>query len=198
MVVYTLNGIVALACGFIGIIWYIEPGELDWLYLAQANQYVGLILFLVALTTVLVNVTYMVIRYVQGYPMRTQVPVRGGSSVTVSLQALRDTLARTLNDQPEVHSADVELEYERRKHRVTEVRVRGTIWDGPDILQTTLKMQTLLRSRFYEIVEPDEPPKFEVQLESVRFPEKERKGFRERIDKVLESFRGPQYPVGEE
>ena len=36
---------------------------------------------------------------------------------------------------------------------------------------------------------------FEVRLDSFRFLGK-CKGFRERIDRIKETFRGPQYPIG--
>jgi len=196
LVVWSLNWVVALVCGFIGVIWYLDVSRVNWLEVAGENPTGGLLLFLVALATVLLNVSYMVIRHVEGYPMRTHIPVRGADpTVTVSLHALRDALTRALKHEPEVHSVDVELKHDRRKRRITQVLVRGTIWDGPDVLQTTLKMQKVLRRRFREIVDPDEDPQFEVRLDSFRFVGKQ-KGFRERIDRIRESFRGPQYPVG--
>ncbi len=57
-------------------------------------------------------------------------------------------------------------------------------------------MQTVLRNRFHEIVEPDCEPTIEVKLDSLRFVGKQ-VGFRERVDRIKESFRGPQYPVGD-
>ena len=194
--VWSLNWVVALVCGFIGIIWYLDAPQLYWLELAGKNPMGGLLLFLVAVTTVLLNVSYLVVRHVQGYPMRTHVPVRGPeSNITVSLYALRNALIRRLKREPEVHDVDVELTHDRKSRRVTQIRARGTIWDGPDVLQTTLKMQEVLRKRFLDIVEPEEEPKFEVRLDSFRFVKKQ-KGFRERIDRIKESFRGPQYPIG--
>jgi hypothetical protein len=196
LVVWSLNWVVALVCGFIGIIWYLDASRLYWLEVAGENPTGGLLLFLVALATVLLNVSYMVIRHVHGYPMRTHIPVRGSDpNVTVSLHALRDALTRALKHESEVHSVDVELRHDRRKRRITQVMARGTIWDGPDILQTTLKMQKVLRRRFREIVDPEEEPQFEVRLDRFRFVGKQ-KGFRERIDRIRETFRGPQYPVG--
>ena len=196
LVMWGLNGVVALVCGFIGIIWYLDASRLYWLELAGKNPIGGLLLFLVALTTVLLNVGYVVVRHVHGYPMRTHIPVHGAdSSITVSLHALRNALVRTLKRQPEVHSVDVELIHDRKERRVTQVLARGTIWDGPDVLRATLKMQEVLRKRFCDIVEPEEMPKFEVRLDSFRFVGKQ-KGFRERIDRIKESFRGPQYPIG--
>lgn len=195
-IVWSLNWVVAIVSGFIGIIWYLDASRLYWLPRAGERPGWGLALFLVALATVLLNISYLVVRHIHGYPMRTQIPVQGGdSTVSVSLYALRDALIRSLKKEPEVHSVDVELRHDRRARRITQVRARGTIWDGPDILQTTLKIQKVLRRRFREIVEPDEEPKFEVQLDSFRFVGKQ-KGFRERIDRIRESFRGPQYPVG--
>ena len=197
LIVWSLNWVVALASGFIGILWYIDSKELEWLERAREHQFLGLLLFVFALTTVLVNVTYVVVRHVQGYPTRTQVPVKGDSSnVSVSLQALQNALKRALETQPEVHSIEIELDYDGRSRRVTQVRAHGTIWDGPDILPTTLKIQKVLERRFGEIVEPDEPPQFEVQLDSFRFLKEDRRGFRDRIDSIRESFRGPQYPIG--
>lgn len=196
LAMWSLNWVVAIACGFIGIIWYLDASRLYWLELAGKNPMGGLLLFLVALATVLLNVGYLVVRHVHGYPTRTHIPVRAADlNITVSLYALRDALVRALKREPEVHSVDVELTHDRRKKRITQVRASGTIWDGPDILQTTLKMQKVLRKRFHEIVEPEEEPKFEVRLDSFRFVRKQ-KGFRERIDRIKESFRGPQYPVG--
>jgi len=196
LVMWSLNGVVAIVCGFIGIIWYLDASRLYWLELAGKNPTGGLLLFLVALTTVLLNVGYVVLRHVHGYPMRTHVPVHGtDSNITVSLHALREALIRTLKREPEVHSVDVELTHDRKTRRVTQVLARGTIWDGPDVLQTTLKIQKVLCKRFCDIVEPGEPPKFEVRLDSFRFVGKQ-KGFRERIDRIKESFRGPQYPIG--
>jgi len=196
LVVWSLNWVVAIVCGFIGIIWYLDESRLYWLEHAEEQPIAGLILFIVALATVLLNVGYLVVRHVQGYPMRTHIPVRGAdSSVTVSLHALRNALVRSLKREPEVHNVEVELHHDRKAKRVTQVQARGTIWDGPDVLQTTMKIQKLLRRRFREIVEPEEEPKFEVHLDSFRFVGKQ-KGFRERIDRIKESFRGPQYPIG--
>ena len=196
LVVWSLNWVVAIVCGFIGILWYLDESRLYWLEQAEDQPIAGLILFIVALTTVLLNISYLVVRHVQGYPMRTHIPVRGAdSSVTVSLHALRNALVRSLKREPEVHNVEVELQHDRKTKRITQVRARGTIWDGPDILQTTMKIQKVLRRRFGEIVEPEEEPKFEVHLDSFRFVGKQ-KGFRERIDRIKESFRGPQYPIG--
>jgi len=196
LAVWSLNWVVALVCGFIGILWYLDVSRLYWLEVAHENPTGGLLLFLVALATVLLNVSYMVIRHVHGYPMRMHIPVRGTDpDVTVSLYALREALARALKHEPEVHSVDVELKHDPRKRRITRVLARGTIWDGPDILQTTLKMQEVLRRRFRDIVDPEEEPQFEVRLDRLRFVGKQ-KGFRERIDRIRETFHGPQYPVG--
>jgi hypothetical protein len=194
-VVWSLNWVVALACGFIGIVWHLDASRLYWLEMAGRRPGGGLVLFIVALVTVLLNITYPVLRHVQGYPTRTHIPVRGGDpSITVSLQALHNSLVHTLKREPEVHGVEVELKHDRKTNRVTQVRAIGTIWDGPDMLQTTLKMKEVLRRRFYEIVEPEEEPQFEVKLDSFRFAGVQ-KGFRERIDRIRETFRGPQYPV---
>jgi hypothetical protein len=196
LVVWSLNWSVALVAGFIGVIWYLDASRLYWLELAHENPTGGLVLFLIALITVLLNVSYMIFRHLYGYPMRTHIPVRGTDpSVTVSLFALREALTRALQHEPEVHSVDVELKHDRAKRRITQVMARGTVWDGPDILQTTLKMQQVLRRRFREIVDPEEEPRFEVALDRFRFVGKQQ-GFRERIDRIRETFRGPQYPVG--
>jgi len=194
-IVWILNWIVAVVTGFIGIIWYLDD-TLTVLPAASYHPVGGLWLFLLALITVCLNVAWVVVRHVQGYPFRTHIPVRGGdSNITVSLDALRKALVRTLKREPEVHSVDVELTHDARKKQITQVRAVGTIWDGPDVLQTTVKMQNVLRRRFYEIVDPEEEPKFEVRLDSFRFIGK-RKGFRERIDRIKETFRGPEYPIG--
>ena len=71
----------------------------------------------------------------------------------------------------------------------------GAMWDGPEMLRTTMKMQDVLKRRMNDIVAPEEEPEYEVQLESFRFVG-DQKGFRERIDRIKESFRGPQYPIG--
>jgi len=195
MVVWSLNWVVAVVCGFIGILWYLDD-EITLLPNASYHPEFGLMLFIVALVTVLVNVSYVVIWHVQGYPLRTHIPVKGAdSNITVSLDALRKALVRTLRNEPEVHSVDVELTHDPKKQQITEVRASGTLWDGPDVLRTTVKIQSLLQRRFHDIVEPREEPKFEVHLDSFRFT-KTRKGFHERIDRIKETFRGPQYPIG--
>ena len=110
LVVWSLNWVVAIVCGFIGILWYLDESRLYWLEQAEDQPIAGLILFIVALTTVLLNISYLVVRHVQGYPMRTHIPVRGAdSSVTVSLHALRNALVRSLKREPEVHNVEVEL-----------------------------------------------------------------------------------------
>lgn len=195
LTVWTLNWLVAVTSGFIGIMWYLDD-EMYWLPVASHYPLGGLLLFAVALVTVVLNISFVVIRHVQGYPLRTHIPVRDpDSNITVSLDALRNVLVRTLKREPEVHNVDIELTHDAKHKRITRVVASGTIWDGPDILQTTVKMQNVLRRRFNEIVGPEEEPKFEVRLNSFRFVGK-RKGFRERIDRIKESFRGPQYPVG--
>lgn len=195
LVVWSLNWVVAIVCAFIGIVSYLDTSGFQWLKLREQGV-VGLLLFVVALVTVLLNITYLVVRHVQGYPMRTQVPVKGDdSNITVSLHALRNALIRALKNEPEVHTVDVELAYDRKKKRITKVRAIGTMWDGPEMLRTTMKVQDVLRRRFSDIVAPQEEPKFEVQLESFRFVGKQ-KLFRERIDRIKETFRGPQYPIG--
>ncbi|KPL04377.1 MAG: hypothetical protein AMK75_01205 [Planctomycetes bacterium SM23_65] len=50
LVVWSLNWVVALVCGFIGIIWYLDASRLYWLELAGKNPMGGLLLFLVAMT----------------------------------------------------------------------------------------------------------------------------------------------------
>jgi len=194
-VVWCLNWFVAMVTGFIGVLWYLD-NEIYWLPKASYHPVGGLVLFLLALITVLLNISWVVVRHVQGYPMRTHIPVKGGdSNITVSLDALRKALVRTLKREPEVHSVDIELTHDPKKKQITQVQASGTIWDGPDVLQTTVKIQNVLRRRFYEIVEPEAEPNFEVRLDSFRFIGK-RKGFRERIDRIKETFRGPQYPIG--
>jgi len=196
MIVWSLNWMVAVVCGFIGIIWYLDD-EITVLPAASYHPEGGLLLFLVALVTVLVNVSYIVIWHVQGYPLRTHIPVKGGDrNITVSLDALRKSLERTLKGEPEVHSVHVELTHDPKKARITHVLASGAMWDGPDVLRTTLKIRNLLRRRFLEIVDPEEEPEFEVRLDRFRFVGK-RKGFRERIDRIKETFRGPQYPIGD-
>jgi hypothetical protein len=198
LVVWSLNWVVALACGCIGIVWYLDWARLWWLDHAQdIHSTWGLALFLVALLTVVVNLLYVLLRHFTGRAMRTHIPVKGAdANITVSLHALRNSLVRALMREPEVHSVDVELTHDRRKKCITHILARGTIWDGPDILQTTVKMQKVLRSRFHEIVEPEEEPTIEVKLDSFRFVGKQ-VGFRERVDRIKETFRGPQYPIGE-
>ena len=199
LVVWSLNWVVSLVCGSLGVIWYVNASHLWWIERASANpgwrQSWGLFLFLVALTTVVVNLVYFILRNVVGRAMRTHIPVKGSDpNITVSLHALRHALIRALKREPEVHSADVEITHDRRRKCITHILARGTIWDGPDILQTTLKMQRLLRDRFHEIVAPDVEPTVEVKLDSLRFVGKQ-VGFRERVDRIRESFRGPQYPI---
>ena len=199
LVVWSLNWVVALVCGSLGMVWYLDAAWWD-LRVAQNPEWRarwGLVLFLVAATTVVVNVLYFVLRNVVGRAMRTHIPVKGADPyISVSLHALRHALIRALKREPEVHSVDVELTHDRRRKCVTRILARGTIWDGPDVLQTTIKMQSILNSRFHEIVEPACEPTIEVKLDSLRFVGK-RVGFRERIDRIRESFRGPQYPIGE-
>lgn len=197
LVVWSLNWVVALVCGSVGIIWYSWPDW--WQEFAQDSAWRprwGGLLFALALTTVVLNVLYFVLRHVTGRAMRIHIPVKGADpNITVSLHALRHALIRALKREPEVHSVDVELTHDRKRQCVTHILARGTIWDGPDILQTTIKMQTLLRKRFHEIVEPNCEPTIEVKLDSLRFVGKQ-VGFRERVDRIRESFRGPQYPIG--
>jgi hypothetical protein len=202
LVVWCLNWVVALACGTVGVIWYLEKSATEgrelsaWLQKVTDNPTYGLALFLVALATVVLNLVYFMLRHVVGRDMRTHIPVKGSdANITVSLYALRHALIRTLEKEPEVHSVDVEIRHDRRKNCITHVLARGTIWDGPDIMLTTIRLQNKLRGRFHEIVEPEEEPTFEVKLDSFRFVGKQR-GFRERIDRIKESFRGPQYPIG--
>ena len=198
VVVWSLNWVVALVCGSLGIVWYMDASRLWWTQkVAESRPTLGLALFLVALATVVLNVTYFVLRQIVGRAMRIHIPVKGADpNITVSLHALRNALVRALKREPEVHSADVELTHDRKRQCVSHILARGTIWDGPDILQTTIKMQTVLRNRFHEIVEPDCEPTIEVKLDSLRFVGKQ-VGFRERVDRIKESFRGPQYPVGD-
>jgi hypothetical protein len=193
--VWSLNWVVAVTCGFVGIMWFLD-NEVYFLPLASEYPGWGLVLFLVAVITVVLNISYVVVRHVQGYAMRTHIPVKGpDGSITVSLDALQKALVRALSDQPEVHSVELELTHDPKKRAVTRVRAIGTIWEGPDALQTTVKMQNVLRRRFLEIVEPEEEPEFEVRLDRFRYVRTRRK-FRERVDRIKETFRGPQYPIG--
>ena len=194
LIVWSLNWIVAIVVGFLGILAYLDAPVNMWLAIFEDEA--GLVWFILGLILVLLDLTYFVVAQIYGYTMYTHIPVKtADSSMTVSVQALRDTLIHTLKREPEVHSVNVELKLDRSRTHVALVRAFGTIWDGPDILQTTMKMQQVLRRRFSEIVDPDEDPKFEVQLDSFRFVGK-RKGFRERIDRIKHTFRGPQYPIG--
>ncbi len=198
LVVWCLNWVVALVCGTLGIVWYVQPGRLWWFRQVGENphQSWGLVLFFVALATVILNLLYFLLRHVVGRAMRTHIPVKGADpNITVSLHALRHALIRALQREPEVHTVDVQLTHDRKKKCVTRILARGTIWDGPDLLSTTIKMQKILQSRFHEIVEPECEPSVEVKLDSLRFAVKP-VGFRERVDRIKESFRGPQYPIG--
>ena len=203
VVVWSLNWVVALACGTVGVFWYLEKSATEgrelsaWLQRVTDNPTWGLVLFVVALATVVLNLVYFVVRNVTGRAMRTHIPVKGSdANLTVSLHALRQALIRTLAKEPEVNSVDVEIRHNRKKNCITHVLARGTIWDGPDIMLTTIRLQNKLRSRFHEIVEPEEEPTFEVKLDSFRFAGKQL-GFRERVDRIKDNYRGPQYPIGE-
>ncbi len=195
LVVWSLNWVVAIAVGFVGILAYLDTPVIDK-WLAEIGKEDQFAWFIFGLVIVLLDLTYLIVSRVYGYTLYTHIPIKGAdSSITVSAQALRNTLIRTLKREAEVHTINVGLKLDRQRTRVVLVRAFGTIWDGPDILQTTMRLQQVLRRRFREIVEPDEEPKFEVQLDSFRFVGKQ-KGFRERIDRIKDTFRGPQYPIG--
>jgi len=118
------------------------------------------------------------------------------SDVMVAVTAVQKSLTATLMNEPEVHDIEVELSHDEVAKRITRVEARGTIWDGPDALQTSLKIRHLLEKRLCEIVQPETMPEFEVKLDSFRFAQKGKKPkYASRLDRVTEKFRGPEYPI---
>ena len=198
-VVATFNWFVSLVCGFIGVLWFIGGERADTFRIASENRRVGLAIFIVGLLAVLLNIAWLVVRHIWAGPAETHIPVAGSDSdVVIAVSAVQKALTKSLLAEPAVHDIEVELSHDADARRITRVLARGTIWDGPDALQTSLKIRHLLEKRLLEIVQPETMPAFEVKLDSFRFAQKgKRPKFASRIDRVTETFRGPQYPIDE-
>ena len=196
-VVATFNWFVSLVCGLVGVLWFIGGEKTDYFKLASEHRGLGLTVFIIGLAAVLLNVALVVVRHMWVGPPETHIPVAGpDSDVVIAVSAIRKALTKSLQNQPEVHDAEVEVSHDREARRITRIAARGTIWDGPDALQTSLKIRRLLEKRLLEIIQPESMPEFEVKLDSFRFAQKgKRPRYSSRIDRVTESFRGPQYPI---
>lgn len=196
VVVGTFNWFVSLVCGLMGVLWFIEGEQPGFLKEATEYRWLGMTIFLVAMAAVLLNIAWLVVRHIwAGGP--AHVPVAGADSdVMVAVSAVQKALTKTLENEPEVHDAEVELTHDKVAQRITKVVAHGTIWDGPDALQTSLKIRHLLEKRLMEIVQPDVMPEFEVKLDSFRFVHKGKKPkHSSRVDQVTKTFRGPEYPI---
>ncbi len=196
-VVATFNWFVSLVCGLIGVLWYIGGERTDYFRVASEHRGLGLSVFIVGLVAVILNIAWLVVRHIWVGPAETHIPVAGlDSDVVIAVSAVQKALAKSLMNEPEVHDIEVELSYDRDERRITRIAARGTIWDGPDALQTSLKIRHLLEKRLLEIIQPETLPEFEVKLDSFRFAQKgKRPKYASRIDRVTETFRGPQYPI---
>ena len=196
VVVGTFNGFVSLVCGLIGVLWYLQGEPADYLRQATAYRWAGFAIFVVGLAAVFLNIAWLVLRHIwEGREAHVAV-IGPDSDVTVAVSAVQKALTKTLLNEPEVHDVEVELMHDRAARRITRVVAHGTIWDGPDALQTSLKIRYLLEKRIAEIVQPETMPEFEVKLDSFRFPQKGKKPkYSAKADRVTKTFRGPQYPI---
>lgn len=197
VVVATFNWFVALICGWLGVLWYLSGEETNLFQAAADHRLLGLSVFIIGLTAVLLNTAWLVVRHVYGGGPQMHVPVAGqDSDVLIAVSAVEKALTKALVAEPEVHDAEVELTFDPGERRITRVAARGTIWDGPDALQTQLKMRHLLEKRLSEIIQPEKMPDFDVKVDGLRFADAgKRPRVMTRRDQVSESFRGPQYPV---
>ena len=198
-VVATFNWFVSLVCGLIGVLWFIGGERTDYFKIASEHRGLGLSVFIVGLAAVILNIAWLVVRHIWVGPAETHIPVAGpDSDVVIAVSAIQKALAKSLMNESEVHDIEVELSHDRDERRITRIAARGTIWDGPDALQTSLKIRHLLEKRLLEIIQPETLPEFEVKLDSFRFAQKgKRSKYISRIDRVTETFRGPQYPIGD-
>jgi len=196
VVVGTFNWFVSLVCGLIGVLWYIGDEKADLFQQAAQYRVLGLSIFFIGLLAVLLNIAWLVVRHIWG-GREAHVRVAGkDSGVMVAVSAVQKALTKSLLNEPEVHDVEVEVAHDAEEERITRIAARGTIWDGPDALQTSLKIRNLLEKRIQEIVQPEKMPEFEVKLDSFRFAQKGKKPkYTSRVDRVTETFRGPQYPV---
>lgn len=196
-VVATFNWFVSLVCGLVGVLWFIGGERTDYFRVASEHRWLGLSVFIVGLAAVILNIAWLVVRHIWVGPTETHIPVAGSDSdVVIAVSAVQKSLVKSLMNESEVHDIEVELFHDRDERRITRIAARGTIWDGPDALQTSLKIRHLLEKRLLEIIQPETLPEFEVKLDSFRFAQKgKRPKYVSRIDRVTETFRGPQYPI---
>jgi hypothetical protein len=195
-VVIMLDAAIGLAAAIVLLIW--SGGYLE--------SYAGVIAGWAAMRTSLLLLAAVLLvanAVMLGFALRLmrgrtiQMPIDGGS-VTVSVSAVEQSLARTACALPDVRDVRVRV-VQRRHGEPKEMRIHAdfTAWEGTTVKEVTRRLQEVLRMRILDILGGEIPIRFDIRLVGIALKETKKPDEKSRKDKNRKEmpYGGPVYPI---
>lgn len=179
--------------------WFVKRYlELKGAMLAEKNY--DWFLF-AAVAYLAISLIYVILKIVGRQVENEYIRVRTEKGeINFELTAVQDAIARSLRDRPELEDVQVRVTVpgEKRPIQVTSI-VR--VWDRPNLVDVTERIQNAMQHRFAEILDIQAEVNFNVQVRklAVRPPDTKLESVGPRPDLKNEEdthYFGAQYPIG--